>query len=66
VIFLLIGENSYNPLDTMKYYVSPNYRNGSYALEFRIGSEQLWSYLDHIRKNGAARRKEIVDIIGIK
>ena len=56
VIFLLIGVNSYNPLDTMKYYVSPNYRNDRYALEFRIGSEQLWSYLDHLRKIGAARR----------
>ena len=66
VIFLLIGTNSYNPLDTMRYYISPNYHNGRYSLEFRIGSEQLWSYLDYIRKNGAARRKEIVDIIGIK
>jgi hypothetical protein len=66
VIFLLIGDVSYNPLDTMKFYMSPNYRNGRYALEFRIGSEQLWSYLDHLRVNGVVRRKEIEDIIGIK
>ena len=66
VIFLMIGDVSYNPLDTMKYYISPNYRGDKYALQFRIGSEQLWSFLDHIRKHGSPRRKEIEDIIGIK
>lgn len=66
VIFLLTGINSYNPLDTVKFYISPNYVKGRYSLLFRIGSEQLWSYLDYIRINGSARRKEINDIIGIK
>ena len=66
VIFKLTGLQSYNPLDTIKFYCSPHYRNDRYSLEFRIGSEQLWAFLDELRRSGSVRKKTVVDILGIK
>lgn len=46
VIVLKCRNVSYDPLESISYYKSNSYQNGTYSREFRIGNPSLWGYLD--------------------
>lgn len=63
VLVLQCGNVSYEALQNLAYYKSNSFHknNGNYARQFRIGSQQLWEYLDRQASTGSHVQTELTN-----